>query len=376
MITPNMDNLPSGRLSILADKYARAGDLPAGEAFQHAFRRFLKANRESLLDITVAAASVHISVGDGPQDVDPLLLQAIYDTNPSITDDRLFALDGDALQGAVNTAKGKYFEYLVVDKLSQGQQVGPLLLESGQQAVLADSMTQPGWDLRIVDEHGDVVEYLQLKATDSVSYIRSALERYPDIQILATDEVVDSGLVLDSGISDQDLRANVEMGVNAVDVSLTETFRDSLSPAAAAGSDGPVRGISALDWSPVDGCVQAGLGTAQPTDRCDADRWCGGVCHGRWFAVDSGGLRWRPGVRQNHQPNRHRNVVPGAPGKSCSRCACFNLERLPLSGRLDELFQLAGKQYGNLVRGGDRSSQRWSIPSDWFMTPLSKVVDL
>jgi hypothetical protein len=222
--------LTSSRLSIFASRYARAGDLPAGEAFHHAFRRFLKANRESLLDITVAAASVHVSVGYGSQDVDPLLLKAIQDTNSSMTDDRLFALDGEALQGAVNTAKGKYFEYLVVEKLNQGQQVGPLLLEPGQQAVLAESMTQPGWDMRIVDEHGDVVEYLQLKATDSVSYIRSALERYPDIQILATDEVADSGLVLESGITEQDLRAHVELGVDAVDVSLTETFLDHFHP--------------------------------------------------------------------------------------------------------------------------------------------------
>jgi hypothetical protein len=226
-----MDHSPSSRLSNLSSRYGRAGDLPAGEAFHHAFRRFLKANRESLLDITVAAASVHVSVEDGPQDVDPLLLKAIRDTNPAMTDDRLFALDGDALQGAVNKAKGKYFEYLVVEKLNQGQQVGPLMLEPGQEAVLADSMTQPGWDLRIVDEHGDVVEYLQLKATDSVSYIRSALERYPDIQILATNEVADSGgLVLDSGITDEDLRAHVEMGVDAVDVSLTETFLDHFHP--------------------------------------------------------------------------------------------------------------------------------------------------
>lgn len=220
----------SSRLNSLASKYARAGVLPAGEAFHNACRRYLKANRESLLDIIVAAASVHFSIGDGPQDLDPLLLKAIHDTNPSMSDDRLFAIDGDALQGAVNTAKGKYFEYLVVEKLNQGQQVGPLLLEPGQQAMLAESMTQPGWDLRIVDEHGDVVEYLQLKATDSVSYIRSALERYPDIQILATDEVANSGLALDSGITDEELRAHVEMGVDTLDVSLTETFLDHFHP--------------------------------------------------------------------------------------------------------------------------------------------------
>lgn len=225
-----MGQVRSSRLSLLASNYARAGELPAGEAFLRAFRRYLKANRESLLDITLAAASVQVSVGDELQDVDPLLLKAIHDTNPSMSEDSLFALDGEALQGAVNTAKGKYFEYLVVDRLNQSQQVGPLLLEPGQQAVLADSMTQPGWDLRIVDEHGGVVEYLQLKATDSVSYIRSALERYPDIQILATDEVANSGLVLDSGITDQDLRAHVEMGVDAVDISLTESFLDHFHP--------------------------------------------------------------------------------------------------------------------------------------------------
>ena len=225
-----MTNVPSSRISLLARKYARSGDMPAGEAFQQAFRRYLKANRESLLDITVAAASVQISVGDGPQDVDPLLLKAIHDTNPTLSETNVFALDGEALQGAVNTAKGKYFEYLVVERLNQGQQVGPLLLEPGQQAVLAESMTQPGWDLRIVDEHGAAVEYLQLKATDSVAYIRTALERYPDIQVLATGEVADSGLVLDSGITDQELRAHVEVGVDAVDVSLTENFLDHFHP--------------------------------------------------------------------------------------------------------------------------------------------------
>lgn len=225
-----MTNSPSSRLNRLARKYVHSGDVPPGEAFQNAFRRFLKANRESLLDVTVAAASVQVSLGDGPEDIDPLLLKAIHDTNPSLAEENWFALDGEALQGAVNTAKGKYFEYLVVDRLNQGQQVGPLSLDPGQQAVLAESMTQPGWDLRIEDEHGAVVEYLQLKATDSVGYIRDALERYPDIQILATGEVADSGLVLDSGITDQELRAQVQEGVDAVDVSLSESFLDHFHP--------------------------------------------------------------------------------------------------------------------------------------------------
>jgi len=225
-----MNCTTSNRLSLLSRRYRAVGDMPAGEAFQCAFRRYLKANRESLLDIAVAAASAQVSLADAAEDLDPLLLKAIHDTNPSIDESSLFGLTGQELQGAVNTAKGKYFEYLVVEKLNQGQQVGPLLLVPGQQAVLAESMTQPGWDMRIVDEHGAVVEYLQLKATDSVSYIRSALERYPDIEIVATDEVARGGLVLDSDISDKELLARVEMGVDAVDGSLVDSFWDHFHP--------------------------------------------------------------------------------------------------------------------------------------------------
>lgn len=225
-----MTNQPSARLSLLSRTYGRYGEIPPIETFWNAFARFLKANRESLLDITAAVAAMHIPEGASPQDVDPLLVRAIQDTNPTLTEDSLFSLNGDALQGAVNTAKGKYFEYLVVEKLNQGMQVGPLVLEEGQRAVLADSMTQPGWDLRIVDGRGAVVEYLQLKATDSVGYIKSTLDRYPDIEILATGEVGDSGLVLDSGISDQALREQVGEAVDALNVSLTESFLDYFNP--------------------------------------------------------------------------------------------------------------------------------------------------
>lgn len=211
-------------------RYAYGTSVPAGEAFNNAFSRYFRVHRESLLDVTVAAASVQIGPLDGVGDIDPLLLKAIRDTNPTLGEARLFALSGDELQGAVNTAKGKYFEYLVVQKLNAGEQVGPLLLEHGQTAVLAETMNQPGWDLRIVGEHDMTVEYLQLKATDSVGYIKSALERYPDIQILATGDVAHSGLVLDSGITDVELRQHVGAAIDVVDTSLTESFWEHFHP--------------------------------------------------------------------------------------------------------------------------------------------------
>jgi hypothetical protein len=225
-----MNYAPSPRLKKMADKYSCTNNISNGEAFLNAFDRFLKKNRESLLDITLAALSAQISVKDGIESVDPLLLKAIYDTNPSLAREHIFSLSDSALQGAVNSAKGKYFEYLVAEKLNQGEQVGPLLLQEGQTAQLAESMIQPGWDLRIVDEHGAIIEYLQLKATDSVGYNKSKLERYPYIHILSTDEVAHSGLVLNSGISDQVLEEKVGLGIDTVGASLTESFWDHFHP--------------------------------------------------------------------------------------------------------------------------------------------------
>ncbi len=218
------------RLLTLRQRYANAGSHPAGESFLNAFKRFQRANRESLLDITMVVASSQLLLSARSESVDPLLLKAIYDTNPSMSETRLFSLDDEALMGAINTAKGKYFEYLVVERLNAGEQVGPLLLHEGQHAVLAESMTQPRWDMQIVDDHGHVIDYLQLKATDSIAYIQSALARYPDIQILATHEVGASDLVIDSGISEQDLQQQVAEGVDFTNASLTEAFIDYFNP--------------------------------------------------------------------------------------------------------------------------------------------------
>lgn len=200
------------RIVALSRRYTASNIEPAGEAFHRAFSRYMKANRESLFDITLAVTSARLTLDAGPDNVDPLLLKAVYDTNPSLKETYFFGLEGDALQGAVNTAKGKYFEYLVVERLNAGEQVGPLVLADGFRAELAESFTQPGWDLRIVDAHGATAEYLQLKATDSVGYVRDALERYPDFQILATHDVAHSGLVLDSGLSNEELTYHAGLG--------------------------------------------------------------------------------------------------------------------------------------------------------------------
>lgn len=222
--------MPRSKLNQLSRHYHGFGDNPAGEQFYGAFQRYLKANSESLFDLTLTAASAEILLGQDVSDLDPRLIEAIHITNPSLSGSRFFGLSADELQGAINTAKGKYFEYLVVDQLNTGEQVGPILLPEDYRAVLAESLTQPGWDMRIVGPDGATAGYLQLKATNSIGYIKEALHRYPDMEILATHEVAHSGLVLDSGITEDDLRDQVSSAIDAMDNSVTDQFLDYFSP--------------------------------------------------------------------------------------------------------------------------------------------------
>lgn len=93
------------------------------------------------------------------------------------------ALPDEHLNGLISGVKGKLFEMQYVDYLNGGN------LPDGYEAVLATSATQPGWDIAIHGPDGHIANVLQMKATDSVSYIHHALERYPDIDVVTTDEV-------------------------------------------------------------------------------------------------------------------------------------------------------------------------------------------
>lgn len=118
--------------------------------------------------------------------------------------------DDTELAGLTSGIKGKLFEMRYVDFLNDGH------LPDGYEAVLAESATNPGWDIAILDNNGMVVNELQMKATDSVDYIKTALERYPDIDIVTTEEVYNSVVmhefadnVINSGISNEELTSVV-----------------------------------------------------------------------------------------------------------------------------------------------------------------------
>jgi len=140
----------------------------------------------------------------------------------------------DEVSGVVNGIKGKLFEMRYVDALNNS------LLPDGYTAELALSATQPGWDIAISGPYGDVVKVLQAKATDSAGYVKSALERYPDIDVVTTDEVFDkivmhgaaeqSGDVMNSGISDAALEASVADAVQGGDMAPSADIIDMPLP--------------------------------------------------------------------------------------------------------------------------------------------------
>ena len=134
--------------------------------------------------------------------------------------DKVRELDGeDKITGLLSGVKGKLFEQQYVQHLNSD------VLPDGYLANLASSANQAGWDIQITGPNQEVVQLLQAKATDSVGYVQEALERYPAIDVVTTDEVyahlVMAGVsenISNSGFSEIDLSEQVESAAGAADI--------------------------------------------------------------------------------------------------------------------------------------------------------------
>lgn len=177
--------------------------------------------KDELLDLLVVGGMTLSQVIRDPTGV-PLEIERAFDlAYPGLTQTESFAdavnrMSSDELVGLVSGVKGKLFEIELVDHLNNGG------LPDGFHAAIAESATQPGWDIQITDANGQVSELLQAKATESASYVQDALERYPNIDVTTTSEVhgqlVAMGLAQDvhnSGISEAMLQAKVEAAAHA-----------------------------------------------------------------------------------------------------------------------------------------------------------------
>ena len=176
--------------------------------------QYRRRNEGEMIEIAGIAADIGAddltNLGLEPE-ANPQLLEAFRLQYPNVDPASLVGRSSEQLEGFVNGVKGKYFEVLVADRLNAGETVGELQLEPGQEARLAESPTQQGWDLQIVDRNGESVEQIQLKATESMSYVKDALERYPDIQVAVPEEVdSETADIIGTGISNSMLEEITE----------------------------------------------------------------------------------------------------------------------------------------------------------------------
>ena len=191
-------------LATLAEEYPPQ----SRDAFLALAEKIRIRNEREVLEIAALAADIGlddvVNVGLEP-DVNPQLMEAL-NVYPAIKEHLL--ADGELSQGQISNIKGKYFETLVRDRLNDDRALGELQLDPGQEARLATSASQKGWDLEIIDENGESVEHLQLKATENMSYVKNALENHPDYRVVVPSEMDSaSHEIVGTDISHADLQA-------------------------------------------------------------------------------------------------------------------------------------------------------------------------
>lgn len=129
-------------------------------------------------------------------------------------------IEAESVLGHVNNIKGILFEQEYMDTLA----------EQSVSAQLFESTNHPLTDISILNPDGTINE-IQLKATDSTSYINATITDNPDIDVVTTSEVfgnIDYEGVIDSGISNSDLG-------DAVVETLFEDSVNPISPLSAIG---------------------------------------------------------------------------------------------------------------------------------------------
>jgi hypothetical protein len=124
--------------------------------------------------------------------------------------DYLDGYNAGQLKGIANNIKGIYHEVLWVHQYND--------THTDTYAALFGATTHPGADIEIKSSGTDeVVDAIQLKATDSVSYVKEHLERYPDIDVLVTNETAEriSGGHA-SGIDNAEITGQVNHDLEAI----------------------------------------------------------------------------------------------------------------------------------------------------------------
>ena len=138
--------------------------------------------------------------------------------------------DPDSLAGAANTIKGKMFELMVAESND--------IYRDNWNASLHTDESFPGSDIVFTGDDGAQRVEVSLKAVgaENSHLVESALQRYPDVPIMTTDEVAaifeDNGMVSPSGIKHEDLATMTD---EMIDQLIQEISPISATEVAVAG---------------------------------------------------------------------------------------------------------------------------------------------
>lgn len=107
----------------------------------------------------------------------------------------------------MNNVKGIYHEIrFVAAENADGDNI---------EADIYEITNHPGADVRLINTLTDEVTDIQLKATNSSHYVGEHQERYPNIEVFATEEVSDRlSTVESSGFSNNELTSDVSGTLN------------------------------------------------------------------------------------------------------------------------------------------------------------------
>ena len=226
-------------LKALADLYSKryAQDYLSKDKLFKAYEKYVIDHQQSILSVaasTMAVNGLFLSDTIDENAITSQMQEAFDLAFPNLEIAQLEKYDAVVLTGIISSWKGKLFEVELRDRLNSGEYIGEIQLGAGQRAELALDPSLPGWDLQILNTDGTVDQVLQAKATESVSYVKEALEKYPDIEIVTSEEVeVATGWaeeIIDSERSDEELEKEIMAPMKDLLDSGLEEFAELISP--------------------------------------------------------------------------------------------------------------------------------------------------
>ena len=163
---------------------------------------------------------------------DPRVAEALERFAPNFDPDVIADFDVEALRGLEGALRGALFEILVAEKAENGNLELPL---EAHELTLADDFSTPGFDAILRSNDGDILGVAQLKTSSSADIIQEHLQRYPEIDVVvASSEAASDALtrgitsVVDSGISDNELKSMVTELISAYSRQGTADLKDGL----------------------------------------------------------------------------------------------------------------------------------------------------